>query len=301
MLSLQFQPLHVIFSNILGSNRYVYNSPFSWCMLGWVCVVEIFHWSPMSHVVQSLYSCLISPSFLLNTTMLWGQGSWCSRFQTLHCPFQGYPKSFRSESGCTNHVCSVHPRANRHHVAAPDIQLPPLPTWSSPQLFNTNPFQEQSPQPPVGYPGASSTAHQSPSPKLQPQEPQWKTYHPFLNGKVSQVLSLLVTNALFQDVQEMKMGIIFPWELHCHPTLLLLLGTLSHLNMNFNSRSLISFTARKRCCRATSIIFLNSGHYHLWNMGALDLSTATNIFMTRLMQLKKVSLFSFGLISIYWI
>jgi hypothetical protein len=95
----------------------------------------------------------------------------------LRCPFIGCPQTFRGESGRTNHVRTVHPRADRHRVKSnvSDIRLDsPTPTRSSP------------PQSPVSY--------HSPSPELElPQEPQegprqrqtlkTRTYHPFLNGK----------------------------------------------------------------------------------------------------------------------
>ena len=107
------------------------------------------------------------------------RGYRCRNFQVLCCPFAGCPKSFQSDSGCTNHVRSIHPRANRHRVlpVAPlaDIQVPPSPTLShsSPQLPNINPW-EGSPVPP--------SIHQSPDPPPTRAAPERRTYHPFLNG-----------------------------------------------------------------------------------------------------------------------
>jgi hypothetical protein len=81
----------------------------------------------------------------------------------LRCPFEGCPKTFRGESGRTNHVRTVHPRADRHQVPVSDIQAPPSPTRSSPPR---------------------SLVNRSTSPEL-PQPRGKKTYHPFLNGKSS--------------------------------------------------------------------------------------------------------------------
>ena len=39
------------------------------------------------------------------------RGSQCRSFQALCCQFKGCPKTFWSKSGCTNHVCSIHPKA----------------------------------------------------------------------------------------------------------------------------------------------------------------------------------------------
>jgi len=143
--------------------------------LVWVCAVEKFCWSSVSHVVRSPYSCLTSPGSLLHTTM--PRGSQHKSFQTLRCPFQGCPKTFRSQAGCTNHVLSVHPRADRHRqVIQPDIEVPasPTPSHSSTQLPDINPFPEDSSEP---------AEHQYPAPGPPPAIPQRKTYHPFLNGK----------------------------------------------------------------------------------------------------------------------
>ena len=105
------------------------------------------------------------------------RGSRRRAFQALRCPFAGCPKIFRSESGRTNHVRSVHPRANRHHVLPPlaDIQVPPSPTRLSPALSNVNLSQEGSPEAP--------SILQAPSPEPDQVAPEQKTYHPFLNGK----------------------------------------------------------------------------------------------------------------------
>ena len=137
--------------------------------------LKIFCWSLISHVVRSPYSCLTSPSFLPNTTM--PRGSRHRSFQTLRCPFQGCPKTFRSQAGRTNHVRSVHPRADRYQqVIQPDIEVraSPTPSRSSPQLPNIDPFLEDSLEP---------AEHRSPAPGPPPVIPQRKTYHPFLNGK----------------------------------------------------------------------------------------------------------------------
>lgn len=90
----------------------------------------------------------------------------------LQCPYEGCPKTFRGESGRTNHVCTIHPRADRHQIPHLDIQAPPSPTRSS---------SDSSPSP--SYP-PQSPANQSPSPE-PPQHQGKKTYHPFLNGKSS--------------------------------------------------------------------------------------------------------------------
>ena len=99
------------------------------------------------------------------------RGSRRRAFQALRCPFTGCPKIFRSESGRTNHVRSVHPRANRHHVLPPlaDIQVPPSLTRLSPVL--------SSPEAP------SILQLEAPSPEPDQAAPEQKNYHPFLNGK----------------------------------------------------------------------------------------------------------------------
>lgn len=91
-------------------------------------------------------------------------------FHILRCPFKGCPKTFRGESGRTNHVRTVHPRADRHQVPVSDIQAPLSPTRSSLTPSPTNYSPSQSPD------------NRSPSPEL-PQPQEKKTYHPFLNGK----------------------------------------------------------------------------------------------------------------------
>ena len=100
------------------------------------------------------------------------RGSRHRSFETLRCPFQGCPKAFRSQAGRTNHVRSVHPRADRHRqVIQPDIEVraSPTPSRSSPRLPNIDPFPEDSSEPAEHHP--------------PPAVPQRKTYHPFLNGK----------------------------------------------------------------------------------------------------------------------
>lgn len=144
----------------------------------------------MSHVVWLVTSVLNDLYFLL----VMPRGSRRRAFQVLRCPFAGCPKTFRSESGRTNHVRSVHPRANlnRHHVLPlADIQVPPSPTRLSPSLSNVNLSQEGSPEPP--------SIHQAPSPEPGSSQaaPEQKTYHPFLNGKFSfWVLLYLFTNSI---------------------------------------------------------------------------------------------------------
>jgi len=58
----------------------------------------------------------------------------------------------------------------------------------------------------------------------------------------------------------MKTAIIFLRELLLLLALLQLLGTGTHSKMRFNSKSWISFTARKRCHRGTLTISLSFGH-----------------------------------------
>lgn len=120
-------------------------------------------------------SCLTSPSFSPHTTMT--RGSRHRSFQNLGCPFQGCPKTFRSQAGRTNNVCSVHPRADRHRqVIQPDTEIPASPTSSrsSPQLPDINPFPDDSSEP---------AEHPFPAPGPPPAVPQRKMYHPFLDGQ----------------------------------------------------------------------------------------------------------------------
>ena len=94
-----------------------------------------------------------------------------------------WPKTFRGESGCMNHVWTVHPRhMQQHRAPASDSDI---------QVSSPTPSRSSLPHSPVYQP---QVGFHSPSLEIElPQEPQegqqtLKTYHPFLNSEYYQLL-----------------------------------------------------------------------------------------------------------------
>ncbi|KAF8951994.1 hypothetical protein BDZ97DRAFT_1931423 [Flammula alnicola] len=97
---------------------------------------------------------------------------------SLRCPYRGCPRTFRAESGRTNHVHTVHSGTNGHRVA----QNPETP--QSPNRQHQNHSTAGSPSgPPSDYPDLPEGGPPSPD-RPQPGGPgPTKTYHHFLDGR----------------------------------------------------------------------------------------------------------------------
>jgi hypothetical protein len=93
----------------------------------------------------------------------------------ISCTRRGCPRTFRSESGRTNHVRTAHPRFDGHRLRVIPQAIPGSPTSSS--VSGGSPMMLPSP-----------LKSPSPTPERHEQEPEEhipklkRTYHPFING-----------------------------------------------------------------------------------------------------------------------
>lgn len=220
----------------------------------------------------------------------------------LPCTQRGCPRTFRSESGRTNHVRTAHPKFDGHRLPVnPQEVIPESPTSSSVS---------------GGSPMMLSSPLQSPSPvpeqhECEPEEyiPRLKrTYHPFINGLSPHIYHLencmLISFCIKVD-HVMQMGTTSLKEPLHRLELKRTVTTGLRLRAKPNLTSQISCTAERKCRRAILTNSLNYGIFHLRTTGDWAHLLAINTYMIQLMQLRKVGRFRTKCIHddnglIYW-
>jgi len=186
------------------------------------------------------------------------RGSKSRTSANLPCTQRGCPRTFRSESGQTNHVQTVHPKFDGH-------RLPVNPQKLIPESPTSSPIPSYSGGSPVMLPLPLQSP--SPAPEQNKHEPEKnipklkRTYHPFLNGWFCTYIIFLKLYAyIFCKVNHaVQMGTT---SLKEPPHLLELRRTVTtgcHLRVNLNLKLQIFCTAEQRCRKAILTTSFNCG------------------------------------------
>ena len=185
---------------------------------------------------------------------------------SLPCTRKGCPRTFKSESGRTNHVQTLHPEFNGHRLPVNPQEVPVILESPTSSVSGGSPMMLPSPP-------------QSPSPAPEQHEPGEyiprlkRIYHLFINGLSHVSLSLVYVKYMLisfcKVVHAMQMGTISLKEPHHHLKLKKHVMTGLPLRAKTNLKLQISSIAERRCHKAVLTNFSNYGIFHLWTMGVL--------------------------------